>query len=187
MPHLPICRQAASPASSPASRSDSRSASRSVWHRPALLTLLASVAGLVACATPPPTPTTASSHGLPATASPGTPAAGALHALFDARWEASMRRYPEWATYVGDDRFGDRLTDASPAAEAEGFAEDRRQLTKARAINRNALGAKDRASLDLFIHDLEDSLVYQPLVGYRRLTLGAIGGFHTGFAGLSPV
>ena len=42
-----------------------------------------------------------------------------LHALFDARWEVQMRTYPEWATYVGDSRYGDRLYDASPAAVAD--------------------------------------------------------------------
>lgn len=197
MRHMPICPQAAGPASHRTSHqtsrqtspSESRPAPRPVRHRPALLALLASVMALVACASPPPGPGAAPSQGLPNAASAGTPAA-ALHALFDTRWEASMQRYPEWATYVGDDRFGDRLTDASPVAEAEAFADDRRQLVLARAIDRNALGAKDRASLDLFIHELEESLVYEPLVGYRRLTLGALGGFHTGFADLlqsSPV
>ena len=29
-----------------------------------------------------------------------------VRALFDDSWEASMRRYPEWATYVGDNRYG---------------------------------------------------------------------------------
>ena len=187
--HLPHCAQAAGPASRSASQPDAQLDPRAVWHRPALVALLASVIGLVACASPSPSLNAAPSRGLPAAASAGAPAA-ALHALFDTRWEASMRRYPEWATYVGDDRFGDRLTDASPVAEAEAFADDRRQLAMARAIDRNALDVKDRASLDLFIHELEESGVYEPLVGYRRLTLGALGGFHTGFADLlqtSPV
>ncbi|MBC8057724.1 MAG: hypothetical protein H7Y61_14210, partial [Rhizobiales bacterium] len=41
-----------------------------------------------------------------------------LHALFEAHWEAVMQRYPQYATYVGDHRYGDRLEDASPAASA---------------------------------------------------------------------
>ena len=63
----------------------------------------------------------------------------ALHALFDAEWEASMRRYPEWATYVGDHRYGDRLYDASPATRAAEFESARQSLARAEAIRRDAL------------------------------------------------
>ncbi|MEO6407265.1 MAG: DUF885 domain-containing protein [Burkholderiaceae bacterium] len=118
------------------------------------------------------------------------PATRALHAMFDAAWEGNMRRYPEWATYVGDNRYGDRLFDASAANEAEAFDEQRRLLQQAEAIDGSALDAKDRTSLALFVFGMRDNLAYEPLVGVRRLTLGAIGGFHTGFADLlrsSPV
>ena len=107
-----------------------------------------------------------------------------LHALFDATWEDNMRRHPEWATYVGDHRYGDRLGDASPEAEAEAYAAARRQLAQARAIRRDALPAKDRTSLDIFIHQLESELMFEPLVGYRRMSLGATGGFQNRFADL---
>ncbi len=113
-----------------------------------------------------------------------SPAATALHTLFDTAWEDNMRRYPGWATYVGDNRYGDKLDDASPEAEAAGFAELRRQLRAAQAIDRQALSAADRTSLDLFIHGIEDDLAFEPLRGYRRMTLGAQGGFHTGLPGL---
>ena len=107
-----------------------------------------------------------------------------LHALFDERWEAQMQTYPEWATYVGDHRYGDRLRDASPAAIAADFDAARRALAQARAIPRQGLSAPDRASLDIFVHGLQDHLRYEPLVGFRSMSLGALGGFQTGFAGL---
>ena len=113
-----------------------------------------------------------------------------LHALFDERWEAAMRRHPEWATYVGDKRYGDRLYDASAENEANAFAEARQQLRQAESIDRSALTARDRTSLDVYIHGLRDELNFEPLVGWRRMSLGAIGGFHTSFADLlrdSPV
>lgn len=111
-------------------------------------------------------------------------ASRALHALFDSAWEDTMRRYPNWATYLGDHRYGDRLPDASPAAEAVGYAESRRQLQALRAIDRSALDAKDRTSYDLFLHGLQEEFLFEPLVGWRRLTLGSQGGFHTDFTGL---
>lgn len=33
----------------------------------------------------------------------------ALHALFDRHWDWSARTFPEFASYRGDHRFGDRL------------------------------------------------------------------------------
>jgi uncharacterized protein (DUF885 family) len=102
-----------------------------------------------------------------------------------------MKRYPEGATFVGDQRYGDRLYDASPENEAEGYATTRRELAQARAIDRGSLAGKDRTSLDLFIYELQDELRYEPLVGYRRMSLrNSPWGFHNSFATLvraSPV
>ena len=113
-----------------------------------------------------------------------------LHALFDSEWAWSMRTYPEWATFVGEYQHGDRLDDASPAAIAAGFAHAREALAKARAIPRAKLSPADASSRDIFIHQLEDTLRFEPFVGYRSLSLGALGGFQTDFADLlraSPV
>ena len=138
--------------------------------------LLSLLAALVSCAAPP------------AAQVPG--AAQRLHALFDEAWEGEMRRHPPFATYVGDTRYGDRLEDASPAAEAEGYAAARRYLAQAQAIPRAGLSPLDASSLDVFIHSQQDELEHEPLIGFRRMTLGAIGGFQNDFAellGVSPV
>ena len=146
--------------------------------RPTLAALVL-CGGLAACALPPADrPASAS----PAPVDPGRAAATRqLHSLFDAAWEQAMQRHPQWATYVGDRRYGDRLEDASPEAEAAGYAETRRHLAAAQAIPRALLSATDRTSLDLFLHQLDDRLRFEPLLGYRRLSLGATGGFHTEF------
>ena len=70
-----------------------------------------------------------------------------LRALFDASWEASMRRYPEWATFVGDNRYGDQLFDASREGEVADYARARRELAEAKAITRERLGPADQVSL----------------------------------------
>jgi uncharacterized protein (DUF885 family) len=113
-----------------------------------------------------------------------------LHALFDARWEWSMKTYPEWATYLGDHRYGDRLADASREAVAAEYTTARRDLAAARAIRREGLSPQDRVSLDIFVLQLEEHLRFEPFVGFRSMSLGALGGFHTEFADLlraSPV
>ena len=113
-----------------------------------------------------------------------------LHALFDARWEWSMKTFPEWATFLGEHRYGDRLGDASREADAAVHAMARSDLAAAQAIRRESLSAKDLVSLDIFVLQLQEQLRLEPFVGYRTLSLGALGGFHTEFAdllGASPV
>ena len=169
---------------------------RAPIHLHALLLALVTLAG---CATAPPVVSPATSPVASPTAPPTTlaapaparsAAATALHALFDASWDATMQRYPEWATSVGDNRWGDRLYDASPENEAAGYADLRQQLTAAQAVDRGALDARDRTSLALFIHGQQQWQAMEPFVGYRRMSLGALGGFHTELAELmksSPV
>jgi len=107
-----------------------------------------------------------------------------VHALFDQRWEELMQLYPEWATYVGDHRYGDRLRDASPEAIAADYAAARRTLKAAQGIRRDALAAKDRISLDIFIYQLEEHLRFEAFRGYRSMSIGALGGFQTDFSEL---
>ena len=102
-----------------------------------------------------------------------------LQALFDASWEASMQRYPEWATFVGDNRYGDKLFDASREGEAADYARARRELAEAKAIARDRLAPTDQVSLDIFIYELEQQLRMERFVGFRRLSLGSQGGFQT--------
>ncbi len=160
-------------------------------RRPAqLLVAQAALALLAACAAAPPAPPTAASPASAAVSDASATWTAALHRLFDEAWEDAMRRFPGWATYVGDHRYGDRLDDASPEAEAEEFAEMRSELARAQAIRADALSPRDRVSRDIFVYRLQDRLLFEPLVGFRRMTLGAIDGFQNGFSDLllnSPV
>ena len=102
-----------------------------------------------------------------------------VHALFDDDWEANMRRYPEWATYVGDSRYDDKLFDASNEAELADYARARSELARAKAIRRERLAKVDQVSLDIFIYELELQLRMERFVGFRRMSLGSQGGFQT--------
>jgi uncharacterized protein (DUF885 family) len=112
------------------------------------------------------------------------PTSQRLHAVFDDHWEALMRRYPEWATSVGDHRYGDRLYDASPDAEARDFDLARARLARAEAIAPEGLSSVDRVSREVLIHGLGSWLRQQPFVGFRSMSLGALGGFQSEFAEL---
>jgi uncharacterized protein (DUF885 family) len=108
----------------------------------------------------------------------------ALHALFDREWEDSARRFPEGATFRGDLRYNDRLTDRSPEAIAASDAQVREFLAQARAIAPDGLDAVDRLSRELFIGNLEREVEEQAFPGWRTLRLGALGGVQSHFAGL---
>ena len=111
----------------------------------------------------------------------------ALHALFDRQWEWSARTYPEFATYRGDNRFGDRLSDVSAGAIAARDAEVADFLAAARALQRSKLGPADRVSLDLFIDAQQRQAETAAFPAARGMTLRALGGPQTQFAELLQV
>jgi uncharacterized protein (DUF885 family) len=127
-----------------------------------------------AAAAPPP----------PGSATAASLSTRALHTLFDTAWQARLQRQPEFATTLGDHRHGDRLANASPQAEAAEFADWRRWRQQALAIDPALLSPLDRVSRELFIAQLDDELRFEPLVGMRRMTLAAQGGFHESLADL---
>lgn len=107
-----------------------------------------------------------------------------LHALFAEAWEDSARRYPEWATYRGDHRYGDKLSDRSPEAEAAARAQRQRYEQRLRAIPRERLSAQDRVSYDMFLRNLQQERELDRYEGYRSLSIGSLWGFHTSLANL---
>ena len=54
--------------------------------------------------------------------------------------------YPEWATFRGDHRFGERLDDGSPQARERSYAFAREMKAKLESLPRQDLGAQDRLS-----------------------------------------
>ncbi len=126
---------------------------------------------------------------LPVTAQPLPGAADAtrLHALFERHWEESARRIPEWATWRGDHRYGDRFTDASPAGRAAHDAWTRELLREAEAVPPQALSATDRVSRELFIHDLAQQVRLQAYPGWRSRTLVSQWGFQSQLSDLMQV
>jgi uncharacterized protein (DUF885 family) len=109
------------------------------------------------------------------------------HALFERVWDEGARLFPEWATYRGDHRYGDRLTDTSPAARAQLDRRVVELLEQARAIRRQALSPTDRVSLDMFIDQQQRQLDQQAFKGWRLMSVGALGGTQSQFAELMQV
>jgi len=113
--------------------------------------------------------------------------AARLHALFDRAWEDGARQFPEYATYRGDHRYGDRLTDMSGAAIEARDRQWQQLLGEARAIRRERLSSTDRVSLDMFIAQYQRFAEQGSFAGWRTMTLGALGGTQSDFAELMQV
>lgn len=83
----------------------------------------------------------------------------ALHRLFDDYFEQTLRLNPLLATFIGDSRYDDRLTNfISPRHIREALEIDKRYLAEARKFEQRALSEEDRLSLQILIHDLEASI-----------------------------
>lgn len=111
----------------------------------------------------------------------------ALHALFDRHWQWSAETFPEFATYRGDHRYGDRLSDVSPEALAERDRRTAQFLAEARAIPAEGLSATDRVSREMFILAQQRFLEIAAFPAARGMSLRALGGPQTQLAELLQV
>ena len=92
--------------------------------------------------------------------------APALWALLDEATESAVREFPLWSgPTLGDDRYNDRLQDASPEAVARRLDESRDLLARLEALDRTGFSDADRLDADLLAHDLQlgiDGARYHP-------------------------
>ena len=113
------------------------------------------------------------------------------HALFEAHWEETARLYPEWATFRGDHRFGDRLSDASAEGLAAQDAYWRSLQQRVKSLDGGRLSATDRVSAELLLHQADENVLFQQFDGFRTMTVSAASfGFQSQLAAIlrvSPV
>ena len=114
-----------------------------------------------------------------------------LHALFDEHFERNLELNPMRATFVGDNRYNDRMANSyGPEYRAADQAMDREFLQRLLEIDREQLGYQDQLSYDLFLINREQSLEsyeypshLQPINQFRSVTnsfvrLGSGAGAH---------
>ncbi|HYD82210.1 MAG TPA: DUF885 domain-containing protein [Paucimonas sp.] len=101
-----------------------------------------------------------------------------LKALLDSDWQWTMRHQPEYATYVGDKRYNDRLSDTSLAASLAANAHQRDMLEQARRIDRNGLSVQERISLDLFLYEKTKAVEAAQFYEYMPQPITHLDGIH---------
>ena len=85
-------------------------------------------------------------------------AGAALHALFDEHFERNLEMNPLSATFIGDNRYNDRLANSNSAEyRAAAEAMDKEFLARLLEIDRSELGYQDQLSYDLFRINREQS------------------------------
>jgi uncharacterized protein (DUF885 family) len=103
-------------------------------------------------------PATLFSQLKPSTSGPASPEdrAKALHSLFHDYWEDILKRKPEIASLIGDNRYNDQISDRSVKATNEWLAAEQGYLMKLAAIDPTGLSDQDRTSRELLMRDLTD-------------------------------
>ena len=111
---------------------------------------------LAACATesqaPPPAQT-------PSAAAPVAGAHAELATLLDRYFEELLNFNPMLATYIGDNRYNDRLRNSIAPEERARYRDlNERYLDAAQRIDASALDGPDRISLEIFLRERERAL-----------------------------
>ena len=108
----------------------------------------------------------------------------ALHKLLENDWNKRVEQYPEWATQLGDNRFNDKLNDASYETIIRLQGESKELLNKIKDIDRSVLSVEDQLNYDLFLNDLIHGMKGFEYLLYL-IPVTQMGGIQIGFAGIS--
>jgi uncharacterized protein (DUF885 family) len=140
-------------------------------------TILLTAAGLLAgCVTESPAPPAAQT---PPTTVPVPGAHAELGTLLDRYFEELLELNPLLATYIGDNRYNDRLPNSiGPEQRAKQHDLNERYLAAARRIDPTALDGVDRISLEIFLRERARALESERFPDYL-IPVDQKGGLHT--------
>jgi uncharacterized protein (DUF885 family) len=122
----------------------------------------------------------------PSAAAKSAAASKELAKFFDDEWELGLRENPERATYLGDPRYNDRLTDLSFEAIERRNKHEQEALARLKKIDRALLSEDDRLSYDLYQRRLEVAIEGRRFPT-ELMPINQQDGLHKDFAILSTV
>lgn len=106
-----------------------------------------------------------------------------FHEAIEAQWQYELKTHPELATYVGDARYNDRLSDLSAQAVAAEDEEDKRQLALFSAIDSVGFSPEELLNKELMIRALRQSIENTQLKGWE-MPVDQMNGIHLSLASL---
>ena len=101
----------------------------------------------------------------------------ALTDLINERWEYGLKHSPEFASYLGDKRYNDQVSDLSAAEVQRDLAETKKALVRIQAISTAGFSEQERLNKVLMEEDLRHSVEDAWMHGYE-MPLNQMGGIH---------
>ena len=109
-----------------------------------------------------------------------------LHNLFNDVWEWGLREFPTRATYLGDYRYNDRLTNMSLAGVQRRHKNNEKILRKLENLNREQLDPSDKLNYDLFHKNITRKITAHPFKEYL-MPVDQMGGVQIDFPNLVDI
>ena len=109
-----------------------------------------------------------------------------LHSLFSDVWDWGLREFPTRATYLGDYRYNDRLTNMSLASVQRRYKKNKVILTKLENLNREKLNVGDKLNYDLFKKNITRNIAAHPFKDYL-MPVDQMGGLQINFPNLVDI
>lgn len=106
-----------------------------------------------------------------------------LEELFKREWENSFSKHPEYATFMGDYRFNDKLSDLSYQEIENNYKHEIKVLEELRTFNTDKLNETNKISLDLYIEQTENHIKSHNYKEYL-MPINQMHGIHTFFSRL---
>lgn len=106
-----------------------------------------------------------------------------LRDAIQTEWEYTLRTSPEFATYVGDTRYNDRLGDYSPKAIAKDIEHARQQLKLFEAIDTAGFPEDEALNQQLMVRSLRESIEGAKFDDWQ-MPVSQFGGAHLGLASM---
>jgi len=88
-----------------------------------------------------------------------------LSRLFNDIWQDKLKHEPEYATYLGDKRYDDQLSDLSPRATNEALSRSRAFIERLAAIDTTGLPQQEQLSAELMLRSLTED---QEAAGFKE-------------------
>jgi uncharacterized protein (DUF885 family) len=106
-----------------------------------------------------------------------------LNAFLEAEWEYALRTHPEFATYVGDSRYNDKLSDQSPQAVERDLKHAQEALMRIEAIDTSGFPEQEKLNKALAARELREEIESVPLKEWE-MPVNQMGGIHLWYASL---
>jgi len=108
---------------------------------------------------------------------------GQLSAALQQQWEYELRTHPEMATYIGDNRYNDRLSDHSAASYARELEHAKQTLQSIESISTDGFPPQEQLNKLLMVRRLREDI---ESAGFKdwEMPVDQFGGIHLSYAAL---